>query len=185
MGPSGAGKSTLASWFEDRGMAVLADDVCVIHFDEAGAPFTRSGIRRLRLWKDALEARGLQPSAFQPSYTGDPSFEKFDVPMTTHIASEVRLPLAAIYLLAKGQRTKVELLEGVEALDAIFAHTYRGGFVSQLRADTGHWAACVRLVDRTPVFRFVRRWGSADMNEQNSLLVAHATTLLETVSSSR
>ena len=34
MGKSGAGKSTLAAWFHDRGFRIVADDVCVVGFDD-------------------------------------------------------------------------------------------------------------------------------------------------------
>src|SRR5215213_168075 len=36
MGASGAGKSTLAAWFHDRGYRIIADDVCVVRFDDRG-----------------------------------------------------------------------------------------------------------------------------------------------------
>ena len=35
-GHSGAGKSTIAAWFHDRGHRILADDVCVVGFDQSG-----------------------------------------------------------------------------------------------------------------------------------------------------
>ena len=81
MGESGAGKSTLAAWFHDRGHRVVADDVCVVRFDEQGRALAQPGLPRLRLWDEAMEATGRNAADFARSYSGDETFNKFDVPI--------------------------------------------------------------------------------------------------------
>src|SRR4051812_25201168 len=79
MGASGSGKSTLAAWFHDRAHRIVADDVCVLRFDELGGAMAQPGLPRLRLWDEALEATGRNAADFSRSYVGDESYNKFDV----------------------------------------------------------------------------------------------------------
>jgi hypothetical protein len=184
MGPSGAGKSTLAAWFQDQGLPVLADDVCVVGFGDEG-PFTSAGVRRLRLSRAAVEARGFDPSAFPESYLGDPGYEKVDVPVGSDISGGAILPLAALYVLDEADELSITRIAGVDAAEQVFAHTYRGAFVRLAGAERVHWSACVRLVSAVPLFRFARNWSLAKMDAQNLVLLEHARAMVAEASSSR
>ena len=46
-----------------------------------------------------------------------------------------------------------EALQGARAVEAVIAHTYRGGFVRTLNRAQEHWAMCVRLIHAVPVCR--------------------------------
>jgi hypothetical protein len=172
MGPSGSGKSTLAAWFHDRGHRVIADDVCVIRFEDQGMPIVCPGMPRLRLWKEALEASGRESARFDRSYAGADDWEKYDVPLSHGDARETAL--AAIYLLDHGDATSIEPMEGIEAADALFANTYRGRFVSAGGDPRLHWEACLRLIRTTPIFRAVRGWDLDRIDEQSTRILAHA-----------
>ena len=174
MGESGAGKSTWAAWFHDRGHRVVADDVCVVRFDEEGRALAQPGLPRLRLWDEAMEATGRNAADFARSYFGDESFNQFDVPIAPQTAADRELPLGAAYLLERGERTVIELLEGIEAVEAVFAHTYRGGFVAPADAAQSHWSAAMQLVRSTPVFRFTRPWSLVDLERSSSTALQHA-----------
>lgn len=154
MGASGSGKSTLAAAFHDKGHHVIADDVCVVNFDENGCAVVDGGVPRLRLWEDALTASGRTPSDFQLSYAGDEQFRKFDVPTRGEGPSTV--PLSAIIELASGKQLHCERLVGLEAVEAIFGHTYRGAFVAPAGGSKAHWQACMQLVSSIPVLRLTR-----------------------------
>lgn len=155
VGESGAGKSTLAGWFHDRGHRVLSDDVCVIDGIETGRPLVYPAVRRLRLCRDALLASGRTAEDFEPSYSGDPAFDKFDVPLAPDEATP--LPLSAIVLLEFGTREGVELVAGIEAAEILFAHTYRGGLVEQVGNAQFHWQAVTRLISSIRILRWSRR----------------------------
>lgn len=172
MGPSGSGKSTLAAWFHDQGHAVLADDVCVVSFDDKGRPMVNPGLPRLRLWKQALEATGRDSARFDRSYAGDEEWDKFDVPLDPPPAALLTTPLGGVYLLAMGAEA-IERLEGLEAAEALFANTYRGRFVAQAGDPRLHWEACIRLVQSTPIFRVSRPWGLQLMDAQSRRLLDH------------
>jgi hypothetical protein len=173
-GHSGAGKSTIAAWFHDRGHTILADDVCVIGFDEGGRALAYPGIPRLRLWREALEASGRDTEAYTRSFDHT---DKYDVPTVSEAKAEP-IPLAAIYLLRKAEESGgdagIERLKGVEAVDTLVANTYRGGYLSMIGRTREHLSACVRVARAVPVFRAQRLWGFDRFDEQAQRLSEHA-----------
>lgn len=178
MGRSGAGKSTLAAWFHDRGHAIIADDVCVVRFDESGRAIASAGLPRLRLWKETLEASGREAASFRRSYAGNPAFDKYDVPIARAAAAAGGTEVAAVYLLEKGDDFGISRLEGVGAADALMANTYRGGFVATVKGEQAHWHACMQLIRTTPIFRAERRWKLDEIDEQCGLLLDHGLGIL-------
>ncbi|HYG46489.1 MAG TPA: hypothetical protein VD846_00975 [Allosphingosinicella sp.] len=172
-GHSGAGKSTIAAWFHDRGYPILADDVCVIGFDDSGRALAYPGIPRLRLWREALEASGRDAGAYDRSFDDT---EKYDVPTLSDAKLEP-LPLAAIYLLRKtdeGAGPAIERLTGVDAVETLISNTYRGGYLRTIGRTAEHLAACLRVVRSVPVFRAKRLWGFERFDEQAGQLHDHA-----------
>ena len=173
LGRSGAGKSTLAHWFQSQGHAVLADDVSAIA--PAEPPLALPGVPRLRLWKDALDAAGLDRTAYPRSFEGQ---DKFDVPAS---ARHSPLPLGACYLLdeaAEGEAHGITRLSGIDASEALIANTYRGGFVPLLGRSEHHLRLCVALARQVPLFRAVRRWGRDHFDSDAAALRDHAEALL-------
>jgi hypothetical protein len=172
MGKSGAGKSTLAAWFYDHGYRVLADDVCVVRFDADGRAVAAPGLPRLRLSPEAVQITGRLIDGLASSFEGDPLYEKFDVPIAkTGIAPT--LPIAAVYLLERGEELSIEPLAGLAAAEAIFANTYRGEFVSVAGRHQEHWATCMRLIRSIPVYRLRRPWTLVGRGEYMPALLAH------------
>ncbi|MBA3512360.1 hypothetical protein [Sphingomonas sp.] len=174
MGESGAGKSTMAAWFHDRGFRIVADDVCVVDFADGARAQIRPGISRLRLWRDTLDATGRDAADHQRSFFGDDAPDKYDVPLARPCSTDEAIPLAAVYLLERGESLAIEPLTGLVAAEAIFANTYRGAYVPLTRSSHDHWSASVKLVRNTPVFCAKRRWGLEDLAEQYSALLEHA-----------
>ncbi len=179
MGRSGAGKSTLAAAFNDRGFRVIADDVCVVRFDEDGTALACAGIPRLRLWEEALEASGRSVTDFQLSYAGDEQFRKFDVPVGMDRGHEPT-PLAAIFLLGEAKALTMARLHGVSAIEAIYANTYRGVYAASEGTSRDHWKSSVALVKTTPVFQFCRPILFDVINDQLDYLL-DAFTRLEAI----
>jgi hypothetical protein len=179
MGETGAGKSTLAAWLHDAGHRVIADDVCVLRFDEErGRVGVQPGMPRIRLWKDALERSGREPDDYQFSYAGDETYEKFDVPLSGTKEVVAERDLAAVYLLSVGQRFGITPLTGVDAVEAVFSNTYRGFAVSELGQTRMHFDAAVKLVRSTPIFRLERSRDPADMIADVPRIVEHVRELL-------
>jgi hypothetical protein len=179
-GHSGAGKSTIAAWFNDRGYTVLSDDVCVISFDPSGRALAQPGLRRLRLWNDALQATGRHAGDFHRSFDDRDGRDKYDVP-TDEERAAVAVPLAAVYLLGTApddaSTGQIDRLIGVEAIDALVSNTYRGQFVTMIGGTAPHLATCIQVARRVPVFRAERVWGHEQFEAQARLLEAHALSL--------
>lgn len=173
MGPSGVGKSTLADWFTQQGFRMVADDVCAIRLVD-GVPMVEPGIPRLRLWEDALAARGSSSDGLALSFSGDPDYRKFDLPLPIAAGTDAALPLAAVYLLDRGPALKLERLAGLAATRALFAHTYRGEYVREAGLPRIHMAICLAVASAAPCFHAKRRWSHADMGEDNRQLLGHA-----------
>jgi hypothetical protein len=176
MGHSGAGKSTMAAWFHDRGYRVLGDDVCVVDGFGSGEPRAHFGLPRLRLWREALEISGRRASDYDYSYEG---MDKFDVPTQT-VRAGAPLPLGAIYLLRKaeeGASTSIVSLLGVDALDALIANTYRGGYLKLLGGTERHFLQCLQLAEQVPIFKAERRWGYDAFDAEAKILEDHARSV--------
>lgn len=177
MGKSGAGKSTLAGWFQDRGHRVLADDVCVVEFDEAGVAWVRPGVARLRLWREALQAAGREPDCYPQSFLGERAPDKFDVPLERVVPGRERRRLAALYLLESAEDPSIEPLTGAGAFEAASANTYRGQFIDRAGNLSGHWSAAVKLAQSIPMFRVRRRWGFDQIDAESQALKQHAEAI--------
>ena len=178
MGHSGAGKSTMAAWFHDRGFNVLADDVCVVTFD-GETPIAQPGIPRLRMWRDALEASGRSAEAHELSFD---DADKYNVP-TRESGATGPIPLGAIYLLMQSEGAPagdfIQRLNGIEAIDALVANTYRGAFVPMMGTTQKHLASCLALVRSVPVFAVRRIWGKDHLDRQFQAIQQHAGSLFE------
>ena len=177
MGRSGAGKSTLAAWFHDHGHRVLSDDVCVVRFAADGRPMASAGLPRLRLWRDAVERSGRDTAALPRSYSGDESFDKYDLAVVDGAPSSGDLELAAVYLLGEGEAPVISRLGGLASVEALFANTYRGAFVADTAGHRVHWQACVDLAGRIPIFGLQRQWGEERIAAGNAAVLEHARAL--------
>ena len=172
MGPSGAGKSTLAAWFHDRGFPVLADDVCVITAEPGGTPLAYPGLPRLRLWEDALEASGRSTSDHPPSFhaEGDER-RKYDVAIPSADTAREPMPLAGLFVLREGPELQLHRLNGAEAMEAVAANTYRGAYIGQVGDSAAHFAACIELARKVPIFTLARPRDRAGFDEQCELIL--------------
>lgn len=174
LGRSGAGKSTLAHWFQQRGFAVLADDVSAISLENGAV--VMPGVPRLRLWQDALDAAGLGQETFPRSYAGH---EKFDVPASPKPRKP--LSLAACYLLAEvaeGEPPAITPQTMMQAVDTLMANTFRGRMVPVLGLTEEHLRLCLRLAEHVPVLRASRLWGRNCFEKQALMLEKHAIDLI-------
>ena len=177
LGHPGAGKSTLAAWFHDRGLPVLADDVCVVARGADGEPIAQPGIPRLRLWREALEASGRVAAEHEMSFD---DWDKYNVPARSEAASSPA-PLSHLYLLERageGQEAAIERLPAAAAVEALVANTYRGAYVPLMGRTGEHLLACAELARRVPVFRAPRLWGFESLAQEADRLERHARALI-------
>jgi len=179
MGSSGEGKSTLAAWFHDRGYRVVADDVCVVRLAPDCRAYASPGQQRLRLWREALEASGRDPSTYARSFVGREDIDKFDVPFELQRRRAEDCELAGIYVLVTADRFSIEQLGGLQAAEALFSHTYRGRYIHDAGSQQQHWQSAVTLVRYIPIFRIDRPRDLSLLDEQGRLILDHVATAFE------
>lgn len=174
LGPSGSGKSTLAMGFHDCGLRVIADDICVVRLAEAQTPKVSPGLPRFRLWQEALEATGRSADHYQRSFAGDDNFNKFDVPIGAEAIARQDMPLSALYVIEEAEEFSIHPLRGVEAVESVFANTYRGGFLSVIKGAHNHWTSVIQLVRQVPVFRLSRPLGFGRLEFHCQQILEHS-----------
>ena len=174
-GASGAGKSTLAAWFTRQGLTLVGDDVIALQPSPKGM-LALPGPPRVRLWRDALDAFGLDSEGLEPSYV-DPGYEKWDLEVApTDLAAE-QLPLGAIYVLEDGPEIAFSSVKGAAAAAMLFDHTYRGEYLERAGEAVGHWQAVTRLVSSVPVFSLQRPRDLSRLDALGHALLQHARDL--------
>ncbi|MEN9573668.1 MAG: hypothetical protein RL514_1523 [Verrucomicrobiota bacterium] len=154
-GRSGHGKSTLAALFQRRGHPVLADDLAVVTFDEAGRPMVAPGYPQLKLRPDSLAQLG-HGSAQLPRVRAPREKFAFAFPEAFHAEP---LPLVRLYVLEACQSAdglRLETLPVAEKLRHLLTHTYRKGYLAGLGRKPAHFQMVARLVTAVPA-KLVKR----------------------------
>jgi hypothetical protein len=152
---SGGGKSTMAAWMHRRGYAVLCDDVCVVRFDADGRPIAYPGIRRLKLWQDALTHFQFAHDRLQRDYLRK---DKFQVPLLDGFSSEsVRLSdLFFLEYISDEAAPSVEPIHPARGLPLVRDHTYRYQYISGLDLAESHFEDCARILRSVRLYRLLR-----------------------------
>jgi hypothetical protein len=121
-GPSGAGKSTMVAKLHVKyGWKIVADDAAVVRFVN-GIPMIYSGIRRLRLWRDAIQRLKLDLSGAER----DRLFEdKFQLRLREHFTSLPTRLHRLEYLQADHQLVSQENLTGAGKVRALLEAIHR------------------------------------------------------------
>ena len=114
VGQRGWGKSTACAALVAAGHPLVCDDVAPI--DDAGR--VSPGFGMLKLWPDTAQAVGHSVDALALIH---PEVTKRWVPAPLAAGP---LPLAAVYVLTGGERTRVVALQGAALAVQLVAHTY-------------------------------------------------------------
>lgn len=152
-GRPGTGKSTIARFFIRQGGALLTDDICVIRCDGERQAIAYPSYPRMKLWADALEKFGADPTACVPY----PSFpDKFIVPLGESCQSP--LPVRCIFVLSglKSEEVEITPVAGMEKFLVLKRQTYRRRFSWGMGKDGAHFSTASRIATQVPLFR-VRR----------------------------
>jgi hypothetical protein len=174
IGESGAGKSTTAAALLQRGYRLLADDVSLVGFDEAGQALVYPAFPQIKLWEDSARALALDEQALSLIL---PDWEKFKLKVSQHFAAEP-VPLAAIFQLwpVEGGELAVQLLEGVERFAALSPNIYKGEAITGYGLEKAHFAFCTRLLQELPIYRLERPSGHFNLAAIPELLSLATTS---------
>lgn len=175
-GATGAGKSTLAAWFSRHGLGLVGDDVIALKPTVEGM-MALPGPPRVRLWRQSLDTLGLGSEGLEPSYV-DPDFDKWDLPVALSDHEAEELPLGCVYVLTDGVEIAIHQLGGAAAAEALFDHTYRGGYVEQVGGEAGHWQAVARLAASIPVLSLERPRDLSQLDALGRAVLDHARSAI-------
>ncbi len=166
-GRPGTGKSTIAGLFVQRGYALHADDLCVIGVNKEGIPLVFPGYPQLKLWGDALEKMGSQPSAYLPLHWLP---DKFAVP--TPRFNREPLPIKKIFILFPHDKDRIEItpVTGIDKYKALRFQTYRRRFPGGLGTAGDHFNTAGCVVKQVPMYRVHRPKNLFLLNELADLL---------------
>lgn len=113
-GASGTGKSTLAAVLAQRGMHVIADDLCAVEA-RAGNPLIHPDNGRVQLWQQAVTALDLQAMQAMPVR---PCLEKFHMDFAA-APRDTPWPLGAVYVLRKPPAGQTEVIVSASPIEAM------------------------------------------------------------------
>lgn len=155
-GQSGAGKSTAAARFQAMGLPLLSDDLSALAAGSGDDVLALPGIRRLKLWSDAIERFGLAGRPSRPIPWSDG--RKVEIAATTS-AGDGPYRIGAVFQLEwspDAGTASVDRASGAEAVAVIAANLHRRR-LADLAGQTGLYMDIAgRIARKTPVFR-VRR----------------------------
>jgi hypothetical protein len=165
LGDSGAGKSTLAAFLVARGFSLVADDVCLLNPDAAGAGRVLPVAPWLKLWRSSLEALGRGEQGLSRTFTDE---DKYRVPASLlATVEEEPMPLSGLVFLRRGEEnSKIVLTSLTPAQSVVEAmrYTYQQYLLGWLGLQEEHFARTSRAISGARVFSCHRPWGFGELD---------------------
>jgi hypothetical protein len=167
---SGTGKSTLAAAMNERGCAVLADDVCAVHAAPGEEPMVYPGVPQIKLWRDAAERLGKDVGSMRRIANNE---EKYAMPVLSHCHGQA-LRIKNIYVLnvRDGEKLEITDMNRLEKMHALGNYTYRKGMVSKLAIEADHRKSRLALLGNVRMRRIYRPKKSFLLDDLVELLEA-------------
>lgn len=164
-GASGAGKSTLADAFARRGYAILSDDVSPVQVGPGGA-LVLPGLRRIRLWQDALDNAGWDSTGMERCREG---LEKFSRSLLGEPSVSPAPPGAIFHLSRKWDKqggTCFRRLRGRTAAEQLRRQIYRWRSLLALAGDAAALARTTTVAGNIPLHFIFERALAFDRLEE-------------------
>jgi HPr Serine kinase C-terminal domain len=156
LGNKGYGKSTMAAMLYARGHELIADDIVALRIGEAGPPIVISGYPQFKLYPEAASCcLGDDPEKLPEIADG---YEKRSRRVTDRFALKP-LPLKAVYVLGRGEVSRVLRIGPQDAVLTLIANTYMARFGKQLLHGayaSSHLRQCARVLSQVPMRRLER-----------------------------
>ncbi|MFZ1741669.1 MAG: hypothetical protein WAT93_02380 [Pontixanthobacter sp.] len=150
IGDTGAGKSTTAIAMMQRGLRVLADDVCPL--DAQG--FVLPGMARAKLWEETARQLGIDTSGLSRIRSTD---AKFNLPLgSAHCATPQSV--RAFYWLVPDDVADVSIrsVDGAEKFTVLRNNVYRPEYLRPLGLEVDYLRRLALIASNTPVFQILR-----------------------------
>ena len=153
-GKSTAGKSTLAAALNQRGHAILTDDVCAVTLVDGQVPYAAPGFPSVKLWRDSAEMLCTDISGLSPI---SEDWQKYRVAVSRYHAAPVRLETLFVLDKHDAQGVRIEPVAVViDKLNLLIKNTYRHQFLKGLGLKAAHFRQCAAAAGQADVFRALR-----------------------------
>ncbi|MGI4730627.1 MAG: hypothetical protein ACRYFW_02620 [Janthinobacterium lividum] len=119
----------------------------------------------MKLWQGSLAASGRDATGLARVL---PGLDKYQLPLAGGEAE--RMPLAAVFLLDRGQDTAIDALPTPAAARALMANTFRGELVAPMGRAREHLDQCLAVARRPGVARLRRPWSLDRLAETASAI---------------
>lgn len=166
LGDSGAGKSTLAACLQDRGYAIVSDDICVLE-DRAGEMRVIPVAGWLKLWRASLSHLGETPDENHRVYSED---DKYRLYLRTRAGDRPALANLVFLTRAVGGEPRLEALSTAETLAGMMQLTYLGYITELTGSHARVFRQCARVLAGAKGYRLVVPWGFEGMDGVLDLL---------------
>lgn len=168
-GASGAGKSTMAAALNQRGYAVISDDVSAIRLRDGEAPQVLPDGRNLKLWRQAADRLGLQRGMAVRR-----QIEKYYVEPGSVLSEAV--PVGAVYELVEARAAMTPGIAQPNVVDAaliVRRNAYRPMLVKRMGQQNRYFEGAARLAGSAGIFSLTRARDFAQMDTVIGWLEAH------------
>lgn len=154
VGESGAGKSTTAAKFVTKGCKLIADDVCLITFDNKNQPLVHPAYPQIKLWEDSAENLNLEKTDLK---TVSDNWKKLRVPVGNVFESQT-IPLKAIYYLEPTRYDFFSIVElkGFEKVLTCTQNTYNRRATMLLNLEKTHFDFCTKIASKVKISKIER-----------------------------
>jgi hypothetical protein len=158
IGDSGAGKSTAAVGMMQRGLAILADDVCPIGSDGN----VLSGMARAKLWEATAHQLGIDTSKLSRIRSID---AKYNLPLDSAHCTQPQ-PVRGFYWLVPDEveRVTIEPVLGTERFAVLRKNVYRPEFLKPLGLEIDAMRQLAKIATSAPVFKVLRPKNGFDID---------------------
>ena len=153
LGDKGAGKSTTAAALVQAGYGLVTDDIVAIDLGDTASPILWPGYPQVKLTDDATEALPFVDAETMPS--PHPDFGKHRHLLSGDFDSG-SIALSEAVVLQRGDALNLEVLNGMEAVQALMRFSYVTRFGERVLAGTSkavHFRQCVAVARASTVCR--------------------------------
>ena len=130
----------------------------MLSFDDAGRPLAWPGLRRIKLWRETLNALGTTVTGLDRVFEG---IDKFQLPLSPSAAA-APVPLKALYVLEAGPEDAAAgtvRLSGSAAVLAIVPELFRREALAAMALEPRALAQVAAVARHARIFRATRAWG--------------------------
>jgi len=154
---SGQGKSSLAAHLAQRGLRVLADDVCLIDPTPADEILVTPSTPWLKLWRNSLQNLGRQAEGLERVLS---EHDKYRLPLEVAWKRE---PIRKLVFLESNEESssaiRMEEVPRVKAVPLLMNLTHQAYVLEATGQLQETFLRCSRVLSQARAYRLIRPWG--------------------------